>query len=62
MIVKTTDDIRGTRAIITPGTLYALDKHDRHRLRVKTRMRVVCTFVPPLVGGEMHDAEGSYAG
>ncbi|HYT65101.1 MAG TPA: ectoine synthase [Vicinamibacterales bacterium] len=48
--------------VIKPGTLYALDKHDRHRLTVKSRMRVVCTFVPPLVGGEMHDADGSYAG
>jgi L-ectoine synthase len=47
---------------IKPGTLYALDKHDRHRLIVKSRMRVICTFVPPLVGGEMHDADGSYAG
>jgi L-ectoine synthase len=46
--------------VIKPGTLYALDKHDRHRLKVKSRMRVVCTFVPPLLGGEMHDAEGSY--
>ena len=47
--------------IIKPGTLYALDKHERHRLTVKSRMRVVCTFVPPLVGGEMHGADGSYA-
>jgi L-ectoine synthase len=46
---------------IKPGTLYALDKHDRHRLTVKSRMRVVCTFVPPLVGGELHDDDGSYA-
>jgi L-ectoine synthase len=45
---------------IKPGTLYALDKHDRHRLKVGKRMRVICTFVPPLVGGEMHDADGSY--
>lgn len=45
---------------VSPGTLYALNRHDRHRLRVKTRMRVICTFVPPLVGGEIHDAEGSY--
>ena len=50
----------GRSYLIKPGTLYALDKHDRHRLKVKTRMRVICTFVPPLVGGEMHDAEGSY--
>jgi len=46
---------------IKPGTLYALNQHDRHRLKVKTRMRVVCTFVPPLVGGEIHDQDGSYA-
>lgn len=45
---------------IKPGTLYALDKNERHRLKTKTRMRVICTFVPPLVGGEIHDAEGSY--
>ena len=45
---------------IKPGTLYALDKHDRHRLEVKSRMRVVCTFVPPLLGGEIHGADGSY--
>src|SRR6266704_1421190 len=46
---------------IKPGTLYALNQHDRHRLKVKTRMRVVCTLVPPLVGGETHDQHGSYA-
>ena len=45
---------------IKPGTLYALDKHERHRLKVNARMRVVCTFVPPLVGGELHGADGSY--
>jgi Ectoine synthase len=27
---------------------------------VKERMRVICTFVPPLVGGEIHDRDGSY--
>ena len=46
--------------VIKPGILYALDKHDRHRLKVKTKMRVICTFVPPLLGGEIHDANGSY--
>ena len=45
---------------IKPGTLYALDQHDRHQLNVKSRMRVVCTFVPPLVGSEIHDADGAY--
>jgi len=48
---------------IEPGTLYALDKNDRHWLRADpgADMRVVCTFNPPLVGNEVHDAEGAYA-
>jgi L-ectoine synthase len=45
---------------VKPGTLYALDNHERHRLRVTRRMRVICTFVPPLIGGEIHDSDGSY--
>jgi L-ectoine synthase len=44
---------------IRPGTLYAMNDHDRHRIRAKTRMRVVCTFVPALTGDEVHDADGS---
>ncbi|HSF94988.1 MAG TPA: ectoine synthase [Thermohalobaculum sp.] len=44
---------------IRPGTLYAMNDHDRHRIRAKTRMRVVCTFVPALTGDELHDADGS---
>ncbi len=45
---------------ITPGTLYALDKHDRHILKAKTRFRMICVFNPPLVGPETHDDEGAY--
>ena len=44
---------------IGPGTLYAMNNHDRHRIRAKTRMRVVCTFYPALTGDEVHDADGS---
>jgi len=44
---------------IKAGTLYAMNNHDRHRIRAITRMRVICTFVPPLTGGEIHDADGS---
>lgn len=55
------DVATGAFHTIKPGTLYALNNHDRHQLNVKSRMRVVCTFVPPLVGGELHDADGSYA-
>jgi L-ectoine synthase len=45
---------------ITPGTLYALDRNDRHYLRARTRMRLVCVFNPPLTGREVHDADGVY--
>lgn len=44
---------------IRPGTLYAMNNHDRHRIRAKTRMRIVCTFFPALTGKEVHDADGS---
>jgi L-ectoine synthase len=44
---------------IRPGTLYAMNEHDRHRLRATTRMRIVCTFFPALTGNEIHDADGS---
>ncbi len=45
---------------ITPGTLYVLNKHEKHLLRAKKRMRVVCVFNPPLVGSEVHQEDGSY--
>ncbi len=44
---------------IRPGTLYAMNNHDRHRIRATTRMRVICTFYPALTGKEEHDADGS---
>ena len=45
---------------IRPGVVYALDRHDRHYLRAKTQMRMVCVFNPPLTGREVHDANGIY--
>lgn len=45
---------------IRPGTLYALDGHDKHRLRTRTPMRMICVFSPALKGGEVHDASGAY--
>lgn len=44
---------------IGPGTLYAMNGHDRHRIRITERTRLICTFVPPLTGDETHDADGS---
>lgn len=48
---------------IRPGTLYALNYHDRHVLRANrgTSMRMVCVFNPPLTGREVHDETGAYA-
>jgi L-ectoine synthase len=45
---------------IAPGTVYALDGHERHALRAHTRMRMVCVFNPPVAGDEVHDADGVY--
>ncbi|MFA5504880.1 MAG: ectoine synthase [Vulcanimicrobiota bacterium] len=50
----------GTVYPISPGTLYALDGHEKHYLRGHTDMRMVCVFNPPLTGKEVHDADGVY--
>ena len=55
------DVATGTVWPVRPGTMYALDKHDRHILRaLKGDLRLVCTFSPALSGRETHDADGSY--
>ena len=46
---------------LAPGSLYVLDRNERHCLRSFTRMRLVCVFTPALTGGETHDADGAYA-
>jgi L-ectoine synthase len=43
-----------------PGSLYALDKNDRHVVRAHTDMKLVCVFTPALTGRETHDEDGSY--
>ncbi len=45
---------------VVPGTVYALDQHDAHVLRARTRMRMVCVFNPPITGREVHDETGAY--
>lgn len=45
---------------IKAGTVYALDQHDKHILRAKTQMRMVCVFNPPCTGKEVHDENGAY--
>jgi L-ectoine synthase len=52
--------ISGEHFKIEPGTIYALDKHDKHCLNAKTDMVFACVFNPPVVGKEVHDKSGSY--
>lgn len=51
----------GERWQIESGTVYALNKNDRHTLRARTQMRMVCVFNPPVTGQEVHDKDGAYA-
>lgn len=45
---------------IAPGTIYILDKHDKHVLRAFSEMKMACVFNPPLNGREVHNKEGAY--
>lgn len=45
---------------IEPGTLYALDAHDKHTLKCEKEMKLVCAFNPPVTGTEIHDKDGAY--
>ena len=56
--VETIED--GKKYIINPGTIYVLDKHDKHILRAFTEMKLACVFNPPLNGTEVHNKEGAY--
>jgi L-ectoine synthase len=54
-------DVEGDRVYpIRPGTLYALNGHEKHLLRAERDMRMVCVFNPPLTGREVHDKDGVY--
>lgn len=56
--VETLDD--GKVYPIEPGTIYILDKHDKHILRAFEEMKMACVFNPPLHGKEKHNAAGAY--
>ncbi|WP_426186537.1 ectoine synthase [Microbacterium sp. TWP3-1-2b2] len=45
---------------LAPGSLYLLNDHDKHEVRPRTEMRVVCVFNPPVTGREVHDENGVY--
>ncbi|WP_028879051.1 ectoine synthase [Terasakiella pusilla] len=46
---------------IRDGIMYALNGHEKHYLRAKSDLRMICVFTPPLTGKEDHDADGVYA-
>jgi L-ectoine synthase len=56
------DHATGQTHPIRPGTIYALDQHDRHTLRCAAGgdMRLICCFTPALAGTERHGAGGGY--
>jgi len=45
---------------LAPGTLYALNDHDKHIVRPETEMLTACVFNPPVTGQEVHDETGAY--
>lgn len=47
-------DMDGNAHRLVPGTMYALDEHDRHLLRARTTLRLLCVFLPALQGAERH--------
>jgi len=56
--VETTED--GTVYPIKAGSVYLLNGNERHLLRAKSKMRMVCVFNPPVTGAEIHDEDGAY--
>lgn len=52
--------VGGEKHQISPGMLYALDGHEKHLLRARSQLRMVCVFNPPLTGAEVHDQDGVY--
>jgi L-ectoine synthase len=57
---RLTDRTTGVEYSLRPGTVYALDQHDRHSVRADTDLRMVCVFTPPCTGREVHDEDGAY--
>lgn len=45
---------------LRPGVLYALDDNERHVVRAKSALRMVCVFNPPVTGREVHGPDGAY--
>lgn len=54
------ENMAGERFLITPGTIYVLDQHDKHLLRASPDrdLILVSVFNPPLQGTETHTLDG----
>lgn len=55
-----TNATTGEEFQIEEDVTYILDKNDPHYFEAHERTVLICTFNPPLVGNEVHDADGSY--
>jgi L-ectoine synthase len=53
-------DARGVQHKVEPGTMYAVDKHDKHFFKALETVILICVFNPPLIGNEIHQTDGSY--
>lgn len=50
----------GLKILISPDTMYVLDKNDDHTFEALTDVILISIFNPPLVGNESHDENGNY--
>lgn len=50
----------GRQWIIEPDTTYILDDHDNHTFEALEDVVLISVFNPPVVGNEVHNANGSY--
>ncbi|GGW46895.1 ectoine synthase [Vreelandella hamiltonii] len=50
----------GEKHLLEPGTIYHVEKNERHLLKTHERMRGVCIFTPACKGDERHNENGSY--
>jgi L-ectoine synthase len=46
---------------VLPGTIYLLDNHDNHTFQAIKDVVLISIFNPPVTGGEIHQADGSYS-
>lgn len=50
----------GQRHAVHVDTVYILDNHDKHSFEALEDCVLVSVFNPPIVGNEIHKADGSY--